>query len=330
MTSFFILCPNYTLSYFESHDAFKNGADPKGCIDLTSAKKILIYDKMSNPYSLGIKCPNRVWKLQLNKESERDKWVKALRDLLKNPLYSGYVMILDEVDANIQDDTNKLKVVITEMNENIQSDFKELFDSRRQHMIKWKEKIQELSEQIAEIERQRQEDDMRNEEKASALKQELNALKSVNDAQRTNIEEKEQALLQNQDEIEGMNARINELEIEEKKAAEYQMCSIHDVLMKVQGDSLSKLKYKKKSKQNVVFISGMNQIFYYDSNQQKHMIVKEVSINNNTIQRQMHYPWFLVIGQTKSALFSVNDESIRNKWVNFIKESLEKHKLNAL
>ena len=88
---YFLLLPCYLLQYYESVDVYQMGIASKGSIDLTLATKILVYDKTSNPYSMGIKCPNRIWKLQCDTESERDEWVQALRDLLQDPQYTGYV-----------------------------------------------------------------------------------------------------------------------------------------------------------------------------------------------------------------------------------------------
>ena len=130
-------------------------------------------------------------------------------------------------------------------------------------------------------------------------------------------------IVQTQKDIKAMNKAINQLEIDANDA-KAQMHAIHDVLVKVQGDSLSKLKYSKKSKQTAFFIGGgVNQMFWYDDSQQKYMEVKDVSINNNSIQKQLHSPWFMVIGDVKSALFCVSDKSVRDKWVKFIKDSLE-------
>ena len=66
-----MLLPNYLLQYFEIKEAYQIGIQPKGSIDLTQATKILVYDKTSNLYSMGIKCPERIWKSQCERRNQR-------------------------------------------------------------------------------------------------------------------------------------------------------------------------------------------------------------------------------------------------------------------
>merc|ERR1712154_315151 len=88
---YFVLSSSYILRYFENEDGYKNRQISKGLIDLTLATKILVYDNLTNPYSLGIMTKSRVWKLQCAAEKERDLWVAALRNLLEKSTFSGYI-----------------------------------------------------------------------------------------------------------------------------------------------------------------------------------------------------------------------------------------------
>ena len=45
---------------------------------------------------MGIKTPSRIWKLQCDTETDRDEWVQALRNLLQNPQYTGYINDFNE------------------------------------------------------------------------------------------------------------------------------------------------------------------------------------------------------------------------------------------
>eukprot|EP00483_Globobulimina_turgida_P003789 UN03795 len=151
---------------------------------------------------MGIKTPNRIWKLQCETESERDEWVQALRNLLQNPSYTGYIMDYNDfknkhqshMNGNIkveQQQESKDNVVdrarlqqqdqqINRLNQRIQfllnkqnsqnaqneqfkddvgNEYKQQLDLQRETMTKWKEKIQELSQEIVNIEQTRQETD---------------------------------------------------------------------------------------------------------------------------------------------------------------------------
>merc|ERR1712154_503910 len=105
--------------------------------------------------------------------------------------------------------------------------------------------------------------------------------------------------------------------------------AINDVLYKVQGDAVAKLKYNKMHKKNVICINKINHLFYYDADgknkgEQKYIIVKDVEINNNSIQKQMTKPWFLIIGEKRTALFATDSSSVRDEWVSFIRKALGK------
>eukprot|EP00484_Ammonia_sp_Unknown_P027326 CAMPEP_0197026392 /NCGR_PEP_ID=MMETSP1384-20130603/6488_1 /TAXON_ID=29189 /ORGANISM="Ammonia sp." /LENGTH=570 /DNA_ID=CAMNT_0042455045 /DNA_START=38 /DNA_END=1746 /DNA_ORIENTATION=+ len=405
---YFVLLPNYLLQYFETADAYQIGIQPKGSIDLTLATKILVYDKTSNPYSMGIKTPTRIWKLQSDTESDRDEWVQSLRNLLQNPQHTGYIQDYheysasgklksnskntsndtaqqgivangyhhdDDAVANAEDDDmndthyeemkieneseRKMKEELTaqqsameeqdkqilELQQRMQSlisrqtmqteqlkdeiamEYKQQLDIQRETMVKWKEKIQELSTEIVNIEQERKDADQEHKNKIDKLNKEIAALRQVNEEQKKSIQEKDDVISKTQDSVREMSLAVNKLQkdAEERKKKMY---SISDVLYKVQGDAVSKLKYAKQSRKFVVFINKINHLFYYDDGankgDSKSILINDVSINNNSIQSQMHKPWFLVIGDKRCALFAADSTEVRDKWVKFIRKSLGK------
>ena len=180
--------PNYLLQYFENADAYQIGIQPKGCIDLTLATKILVYDKQSNPYSMGIKCPSRVWKLQCDTESERDEWVSALRNLLQDPQHTGYIadynpdskqpstsqpgpasssqsssgnngyaqqkereQQLSALQARMKSMENRKDIDRQQIKAEAEMEYKQQLDIQRENIVKWKEKIEELNADISEV-----------------------------------------------------------------------------------------------------------------------------------------------------------------------------------
>ncbi len=179
--------PNYLLQYFENADAYQIGIQPKGCIDLTLATKILVYDKQSNPYSMGIKCPSRVWKLQCDTESERDEWVSALRNLLQDPQHTGYIadynpdaaassaaaaasrssdaehsksgyaqhkereQQLSALQARMQSMEQRKDIDREQIKAEAEMEYKQQLDIQRENIVKWKEKIEELNADISEV-----------------------------------------------------------------------------------------------------------------------------------------------------------------------------------
>ena len=130
------------------------------------------------------------------------------------------------------------------------------------------------------------------------------------------------------------HALISKLEKAEEERKK-QMNGLSDVLYKVQGDSIGKLKYNKSSQKMVVFVNKINHLFYYDakdnkSDQQKYIVIKDVSIDNEQIAKGMKMPWFLVIGEKRCALFGAESKEMRDKWVKFLMEALGKDvKVNA-
>jgi len=105
-TRHFVLFHNFLLQYFQSADAFQLGLTPKGCIDLTTANKIVTFDKKksakSADFQIHIQTPNRVWKLRCDNKAEREEWVKSLKQLLQNNRHNGYIMDFDQVKKSSQ------------------------------------------------------------------------------------------------------------------------------------------------------------------------------------------------------------------------------------
>eukprot|EP01084_Bolivina_argentea_P192746 330816_1 len=145
---------------------------------------------------------------------------------------------------------------------------------------------------------------------------------------KTQLEIQRSAIFKREQKIQFISVDIENIKQERKKIHSYEdknyLLSIGDTLYKVHGTNISKLKWNKESKKFVVFTAAINCLFYYDETGLKHMNVHDISVNNNSIQNKMNKPWFLVIGKNRSALFAANNVSIRDKWVNFIKQSLNK------
>lgn len=222
----FVLLPNYLLQYFENADAQQIGVPPKGSIDLTLATKILVYDKQSNPYSMGIKCPARVWKLQCDTESERDEWVQALRNLLQDPQHTGYIPDCSDMSGKpsmsahspmmngsiggVTKDNKQVVVMKAELDsmraekdrEQIKAEaeleYKQALDLQRESIVKWKEKTQELRADLTKIERQREQTDKEQEEKVNALNDEIESLKAQNAKQKKELGTKDMLITKTQ------------------------------------------------------------------------------------------------------------------------------------
>lgn len=134
--------------------------------------------------------------------------------------------------------------------------------------------------------------------------------------------------------IKTMTMKMVKLEKQVKSRKQSENDSVNDILYKVQGDNLKKLKYTKMCPKFVVFINNINHLFYYDQFgtnnklEPKCIIVRDISISNALIGKEMDLrngkPWFLIIGIKRSALFVTESISTRNKWVDFITKSIGK------
>merc|ERR1712217_291496 len=187
-------------------------------------------------------------------------------------------------------------------------------------------KTEELKTELTKIERQRDAQHTEHEEKVNSLNQEIESLKSKNDEQSKAIQSKDALIAKTQAAVKKMSADIEQLQRESVEQQE-RIHAVHSVLYKVQGDAVLKLKYGKQSKKEVVFVSGINQLFYYDEGgnskaEQKYIKVLSVQAKSETIKKNMDKHWFLVTGEKRVALFATDDEKTQAKWVKFMKTSL--------
>jgi len=205
-------------------------------------------------------------------------------------------------------------------------EYKQALDLQRESIVKWKEKTQELRADLTKIERQREQTDKEQEEKVNALNDEIESLKAQNAKQKKELGTKDMLITKTQDAVKEMKADIDRLQKEsEEQSGRIQALSA--VLYKTQGDSVLKLKYSKTSKKEVVFVSQINKLFYYDVGggnkaEMKYISVLSVSDKSDTINKNMEMSWFLVTGEKRVALFAAEDEPTKKKWVKFMKESL--------
>jgi len=315
----------------------------------------LVYDKQSNPFSMGIKCPGRVWKLQCDTESDRDEWVQALRTLLQDPLHTGYIPDCNAIgDASnhpvangpmngatassnqnakssaMKSGSNSMKIRNEKDREQMKADaemkYTQQLDIEKERILQLKAKTEELKTELTKIERQRDAQHTEHEQKVSALNKEIESLKSKNVEQDKEIKTKDALISKTQDAVKEMTAAINQLQ-RESEEQQQRIHALHDVLYKVQGESVLKLKYGKMSRKEVVFVSGINQLFYYDEGgnskaEQKYIKVLSVQAKSETIKKNMDKHWFLVTGEKRVALFATDDAATQSKWVKFMKESL--------
>eukprot|EP01083_Nonionella_stella_P103372 295121_1 len=160
------------------------------------------------------------------------------------------------------------------------------------------------------------------------LKCENAELNDINSELKEYIEDKNDLLMQQEQELKDMEAKMMRLEQEvfEKKAG--QSRSINDILYKIQGDTVSKLKYTKMSAKRVIFIAGMNDLFYYDETSAesaaKCIVVRDIVVCHDQIASilPVNKAWFLIIGAKRKALFIAESMTRRDKWLYFIQNSL--------
>ena len=190
-----------------------------------------------------------------------------------------------------------------QLKDEVAAEYKQQLDLQRETMLKWKEKITELSAEMTSIEEERVRADKEHKETIARLRQAKQRLEADSAA-------KQAVLAQTQGEV--------------------ALTAMQGALSKVKGDAVSKIKFGKASRKRVFFVGGAHKhLFYYDessSNKQEHkfMVVSDVSVRNNAIEKQMKLPWFLVLGRKRCALFAADDEATRDAWVAFIKQALGK------
>merc|ERR1719361_601362 len=197
-------------------------------------------------------------------------------------------------------------------------------DIERERILQLKAKTEELKTELTKIERQRDAQHTEHEEKVNALNQEIESLKTKNEAQSKEIKTKDALISKTRDAVKEMTAAIDQLQ-KESEEQQQRIYAVQDVLYKVQGDTVLKLKYGKQSKKEVVFVSGINKLFYYDEGgnskaEQKYIQVLSVQAKSETIKKNMEKFWFLVTGEKRVALFATEDEAVQAKWVKFMKE----------
>ena len=155
--------------------------------------------------------------------------------------------------------------------------------------------------------------------------------------QKAVIQKKEHTIRKTQGDIRDMVSAIGILK-KQSSARKGKLLSISDVLSKVPGDAVSKLKYGKESQKMCVYTHRINHLFYYDHQEEdtltpkselktkldaKYIVVKDISVNHPAIGQQMNGKnWFLLIGDSRSALFVAESKEVRDKWVLFVKRSL--------
>jgi len=216
-------------------------------------------------------------------------------------------------------------------------EYKQELDLQRETMVKWKSKIQELSKEIVNIEQERNIADQEYKNKMTKLKRDIASLDETTRTQKEIIMKKEHTIRKTQGDIKDMVSAIGVLK-KQSSQRKGKLLSISDVLSKVPGDSVSKLKYGRESQKMCVYTHRINHLFYYDHQEEdtltpkselktkldaKYIVVKDISVNHPAIGQQMNGKnWFLLIGAVRSALFVADSKETRDKWVLFVKRSL--------
>eukprot|EP01083_Nonionella_stella_P077406 211371_1 len=224
-----------------------------------------------------------------------------ISDAQKDNANGGYKQQLDSQTEKIQELSEEIVNIEQERHETDKEyamKIKKLnvaIKEMKQINIEQTKTIQKLREEIVNIEQERHETDKEYEMKIK----ELNVAMME---QTKKINEKDDIISTMQEEMKRMSQSLGKLEKE---------LSMNAIFYKVKGDSVPKLKYNKESNKFVVFVAGINHLFYCDVNgakDQKYIVVKDISINDNSIQKSMNKPWFLIIGHKRSALFASDSQ----------------------
>jgi len=216
-------------------------------------------------------------------------------------------------------------------------EYKAELDMQRETMVKWKSKIQDLSKEIVNIEQERNIADQEYKNKMQKLKRDIASFQETTKSQKALIQRKEHTIRKTQGDIRDMVSAIGVLK-KQSSQRKGKLLSISDVMSKVPGDAVSKLKYGKESQKMCVYTHRINHLFYYDHQEEdsltpkselktkldaKYIVVKDISVNHPAIGQQMNGKhWFLLIGDSRSALFVAESKEMRDKWVLFVKRSL--------
>jgi len=240
--------------------------------------------------------------------------------------------VLDQQDLYLEEKLDSKSEIAA-----LAQEYKAELEDQRATMIKWKSKIQELSKEIVNIEQERNIADQEYKNKMQKLKRDIASLDETTKTQKAIIQKKENTIRKTQGDIRDMVSAIGVLK-KQSSQRKGKLLSISDVLAKVPGDSVSKLKYGKESQKMCVYTHRINHLFYYDHQEEdsltpksemktkldaKYIVVKDISVNHPAIGQQMNGKhWFLLIGDSRSALFVAESKEMRDKWVLFVKRSL--------
>merc|ERR1712176_1407961 len=92
------------------------------------------------------------------------------------------------------------------LKDEIAVEYKQQLDIQRETMVKWKEKIQELGEEIATIEQERKDADKEYKNKIEELNKEIEELKEINMDQKKAINDKDDVISKTQDDVKEMGS----------------------------------------------------------------------------------------------------------------------------
>ena len=115
---YFALYPSYILEYYQDEIAYRSNLDPKGCIDLSSARRILNNEDRKRPHSIKIITDERDWILQCHSSNDRKEWINAMIQLLQNYTNRGMVSEYCIYHKNIHDTQLLIKGFIRNYNWN--------------------------------------------------------------------------------------------------------------------------------------------------------------------------------------------------------------------
>merc|ERR1719266_1541685 len=126
------------------------------------------------------------------------------------------------------------------------AEYKRELDMQRETMVRWKQKIQGLSKEIVNIEQERNIADQEYKNKMAKLKRDIASMNETTQKQKQVIQKKEHTIRKTQGDIRDM---VNAIGVLKKQSSQRKgkLLSISDVLSKVPGDSVSKLKYGRES-----------------------------------------------------------------------------------
>ncbi|ETO31550.1 viral A-type inclusion protein [Reticulomyxa filosa] len=383
---YFVLLPSYLLQYFESKDAYQIGLSPKGCIDLTSTRSLLIYEGSDTlQYAFGIKTPKRTWKLQCDNELDKAEWVSTLRKLLESEK-NGYVPEYTKSDKDstalpvqqtvkienqqvepvilkknierfilfwihnwkkkkkpgplkeqrqvatsqannhlekLQQELDKLQTTSDIEKNQIRSELteyhKKQLEIQQEKILQFKEQIELITSEMAQLEMKRNEVDAEYEKKISELQSENERLADNLETTKQRLEAQLTLKMEIIEELEGRNEKLEatneklQQELEERK--EISLC-MEGELFKFIGDTEANLKLKKQPQKKTCGFHCQFQTY--------HVKVEVMDENvNNTIGKE--YPhWFKVVGHDRIALFVTGDEKTKNQWIALFNKSLPK------